>query len=187
MKKAFLTTLLILSVFLSLSAQNDVLPNLMTKGTNMGSLGIGLPAIGSGYSMTIPPISAFYEVGILDFGRPGSVAVGAHAGFWGYRYKTTIGDYNATYRYFNTLVGVRGTYHFTILENWEVYGGAVLGLKLESNRHKDNIGTVASNTYVRFGWQALGGTRYMFTPYLGAFVEAGYGFTIATIGVSYRF
>lgn len=82
MKKAFLTTLLILSVFLSLSAQNDVLPNLMTKGTNMGSLGIGLPAIGGGYSMTIPPISAFYEVGILDFGRPGSVAVGAHAGFW---------------------------------------------------------------------------------------------------------
>ena len=187
MKKIILSTFLILTGFFTLSAQNDVLPNLMAKGTNMGSLGVGLPVIGAGYRMSVPPISAFYEVGILDLGRPGSVAVGAQAGLWGYRYKTSIGDYDATYRYFNTLVGLRGTYHFTILENWEVYGGAVLGLKLESNRHKDNVGTTVSNTHVRFGWQVLGGTRYMFTPYLGAFVEAGYGFTIATIGATYRF
>lgn len=113
MKKIILSTFLILTGFFTLSAQNDVLPNLMAKGTNMGSLGVGLPVIGAGYRMTVPPIAAFYEVGILDLGRPGSVAVGAHAGFWGYRYKASIGDYDATYRYFNTLVGLRGTYHFT--------------------------------------------------------------------------
>lgn len=65
MKKIILSTFLILTGFFTLSAQNDVLPNLMAKGTNMGSLGVGLPVIGAGYRMTVPPIAAFYEVGIL--------------------------------------------------------------------------------------------------------------------------
>ena len=75
----------------------------MTKGTNMGSIGIGLPIISPGYRMTIPPIAAFYEVGIVDLGRPGSVAVGAHVGFWGYKIKTGFDQVN--YKYFNTLFG----------------------------------------------------------------------------------
>lgn len=71
MKKIILSAILILLGVFTLSAQDNIVPNVMTKGTNMGSIGIGLPIISPGYRMTIPPIAAFYEVGIVDLGRPG--------------------------------------------------------------------------------------------------------------------
>ena len=87
MKKTIISALFILSSFAALSAQDNVVHNVMTTGTNMGSLGVGIPVIAPGYRMTSPPINAFYEVGILDLGRPGSVAVGAHVGLWDTRSK----------------------------------------------------------------------------------------------------
>jgi len=185
MKKAIISALFILSAFFSVSAQDNVVPNVVTTGTNMGSLGVGIPVIAPGYRMTIPPINAFYEVGILDFGRPGSVAVGAHVGLWGYKIKTGLDQLN--YKYFNTLFGARGAYHFTIIDKWEVYGGAVLGIKLESERFTAGTESTAAHTHVKFGWQVFAGTRYMFTPSLGAFVELGYGATYGSIGATYRF
>ncbi len=169
MKKTIISALFILSVFFSASAQDNYVPNVMTKGTNMGNIGIGLPVIKPGYKMSIPTIIAFYEVGIVDLGRPGSVGVGAQVGFWGYK------DFM---HYYNTLLGLRGAYHFTIMKNWEVYGGAMFGITLESH---------SSTTKLKFGWQTFAGTRYMFTPSLGAFVELGYGATYGSIGATYRF
>jgi hypothetical protein len=185
MKKTIISALFILSSFAALSAQDNVVHNVMTTGTNMGSLGVGIPVIAPGYRMTIPPINAFYEVGILDLGRPGSVAVGAHVGLWGYKIKTGLDQLN--YKYFNTLFGARGAYHFTIIDKWEVYGGAVLGIKLESERFTAGTESTAAHTHVKFGWQLFAGTRYMFTPSLGAFVELGYGATYGSIGATYRF
>ncbi|MCK9347202.1 MAG: hypothetical protein M0P40_08870 [Bacteroidales bacterium] len=185
MKKIILSAILILLGVFTLSAQDNIVPNVMTKGTNMGSIGIGLPIISPGYRMTIPPIAAFYEVGIVDLGRPGSVAVGAHVGFWGYKIKTGFDQVN--YKYFNTLFGARGAYHFTIMDNWEVYAGTVFGIKLESERFTSGIESTTAHTHVKFGWQLFAGTRYMFTPSLGAFVELGYGVTYGSIGVTYRF
>lgn len=187
MRKTIISALFILSVVFSASAQDNVVPNVMTKGTSMGNVGIGLPVITSTFRTTIPTISVFYEMGILDLGRPGSVAVGAHVGFWGYKYKDSWADQYINYRYFNTLFGLRGAYHFTIIRNWEVYGGTVLGIKLESNRHSDGFGNTTAHTHVKFGWQLFAGTRYMFTPSLGAFVELGYGATYGSIGATYRF
>ncbi len=169
MKKTIISALFILSSFALLSAQDNYVPNVMTIGTNMGNIGIGLPVIKSGYNMSIPTIIAYYEVGIVDLGRPGSVGVGAQVGFWGHK------DFM---HYYNTLFGLRGTYHFTIMKNWEVYGGALLGITLVSH---------SSTTKLEFGWQLFAGTRYMFTPFLGAFVELGYGATYGSIGATYRF
>ncbi|MDD2539307.1 MAG: hypothetical protein WC377_09140 [Bacteroidales bacterium] len=185
MKKTIISALFILSVVFSASAQDQTVTNVMTTGTSMGSVGIGLPVFAAGYRMTIPPVTAFYEVGILDLGRPGSVAVGAQVGFLGYKINTGFSE--VYYKHFNTLFGLRGAYHFTILNNWEVYAGTVLGIRIDSERFSPGVGSATTHTHLKFGWQILGGTRYMFTPSLGAFVEAGYGFTYATIGATYRF
>lgn len=185
MKKVILSTIVILSGIFSLSAQDKVVQNVMTKGTSMANIGIGLPVLSSNYKITFPPLNVFYEVGIMDLGRPGSIAVGAHVGFWGYKIKTDFDQ--VKYKYFNTLLGLRGAYHFTIINNWEVYGGTILGIKLESERVKVGSESTKADTFVRFGWQVFGGTRYMITPSLGAFAEFGYGFLYGSIGITYRF
>jgi opacity protein-like surface antigen len=86
------------------------------------------------------------------------------------------------YKNFNTLFGARGAYHFTIIDKWEVYGGAFLRIKLESERFSAGTESTAAHTHVSYGWQVIAGTRYMFTPSLGAFVELGYGATYGSIG-----
>ncbi len=80
MKRLILTAALVLTCILTVSAQENV----FTKGTHIASLGIGLPILSSTYRSTIPPVSASYEMGIVDFGRPGSIGVGGYMGFWGY-------------------------------------------------------------------------------------------------------
>ncbi len=183
MKRLILTAALVLTCILTVSAQENV----FTKGTHIASLGIGLPILSSTYRSTIPPVSASYEMGIVDFGRPGSIGVGGYMGFWGYKYKSSY-EGHSSYRYFNTLIGVRGAYHFTIIDNWEVYAGAVLGLDLSSHRFKNIDGqTVSGDTHLGFGYQAFAGTRYMFTPSLGAYAEFGYGISYGSIGITFRF
>lgn len=54
MKKVILSTIVILSGIFSLSAQDKVVQNVMTKGTSMANIGIGLPVLSSNYKITFP-------------------------------------------------------------------------------------------------------------------------------------
>lgn len=62
--KKFLFTLLVSVIALQLSAQE----NLMNKGDKVLNLGLGLGSTGwgTGYSSSMIPLSASFEVGVLD-------------------------------------------------------------------------------------------------------------------------
>ena len=179
-KRLILTGALLLTCIFTVSAQENV----FTKGTHIASVGIGLPIFRATYRSTIPPVSTSYEMGIFDFGRPGSIGVGGFVGFWGLKDKVLYKG-EVSHRYFHTLIGARGAYHFTILDNWEVYAGAVLGLNIRSTKESGHADS--RHTHLGFGYQAFAGTRYMFTPSLGAYAEFGNGISYGSIGITFRF
>lgn len=176
MKKLFLTAILAVACVFSATAQENVL----SKGTSIASLGVGFTTVSHG-KLTFPPVAVMYEYGVADFGRPGSIGVGAYVGMYGSHYNDFY-----KYSYFYTPIGVRGAYHFTIKNNWEVYGGAVLGAEITSSSWKvDSV--KSSDTSVGFMYSIFAGTRYMFTDSIGAFLELGYGIAYATVGISFKF
>lgn len=188
MKKIILSAILVIGLAISASAQENVL----YKGAMVANIGVGLAQIDNDYyTTTLPPISASWEYGVAEFGRPGSIGVGAYAGFWGYKDEVSVGGVQSVAsKYFNTLIGVRGAYHFTIVNGWEVYAGAVAGAQIQSAKvEADGLFSGSSDTdsEVDFGYQAFLGTRFLFSQTVGAFIEAGYGVSYATVGLTFRF
>lgn len=165
MKKLFFTAILTVACVLSAAAQENVL----SKGSSIVSLGIGLPETSA---LSLPLIAATYEYGVADFGLSGSVGVGASVGIYGYADNGIL----------ITPIGVRGAYHYTVKNNWEIYGGAALGIELLTFDY-----LYGTDTDVDFMYQVFAGTRYMFSNSIGAFLEFGYGVSYATIGVSFKF
>ncbi len=187
MKKIILSAILVMGLALSANAQENVL----YKGGMVANLGVGIPQMDEGYKPTLPPISASWEYGVAEFGRPGSIGVGAYVGFWGYKDEASIsGLQSVAHKYFNTVIGARAAYHFTLVKGWEIYAGGVLGAKIKSEKlEADGVFTGSSDAEVEvgFGYQAFAGTRFLFSDSVGAFVEAGYGVSYATAGLTFRF
>ena len=60
------------------------------------------------------------------------------------------------------------TYHAPINENWNLYGGAGLGAV------RDELGGNLGGSSTVFGWQALGGIEYQYSPTMAVFAEYRY-------------
>lgn len=167
MKKTILAIIVIMTCALTAQAQENVLG----KGTTIANIGV---AYGNNlHDINIPPIALSFEHGVAEFGRPGGIGVGAFVNFFAYS--------GNSYNYMQTPIGVRAAYHFTIVDNWEVFAGTGMGASIESwNR----------NTDVYYFHNEFIGTRFMFSHGFGAYVEAGvsnsYGYNGA-IGVTFRF
>lgn len=182
--KKILTTLFVALLVMQLSAQE----NLLTKGDKVLNVGIGLGTVGfgSGYTSSMLPLSASFEVGVKDdVFDVGSIGVGGFLGYSGEKY----GYAGWEWKYTQLIIAARGNLHYPLVEKLDSYAGLDLGYKSLSVK-ETGIGvfpggysTLGSGVY--FGLHA--GARYYFTDSFAVMGELGSGFSWLTLGVSLKF
>lgn len=168
---------------------------LFAKGTTVANLGVGA-GLGYGYYgagglKSIPALSLSVERGILDGIGPGTIGVGAMVGYKGYSYDYGGSQYKATWS--NIYLGLRGTYHYDLLDNpkLDTYAGISLGVRIEKYKDTYYDEVLGGDRYSYGGAYAYPGFfvggRYFFTDNIGGFAEFGYDMSYLKVGVSAKF
>lgn len=158
------------------------------------STGIGLfPTYAKDKAQSlVPPISAR-----LDIRLGNKFTLGAYAAYSAYeRLQISLPDGSIQdLSSKTTILGLRAAAHHSPLDNWDVYGGAMLGYNMPEvektiteekilNEDGPSFSRPAENT---FTYSAFLGAAYYPTKKLGLFAEVGYGISIFTTGMSFRF
>jgi hypothetical protein len=129
------------SATISLSAQN-----FFKKGDQIVNVGIGLGSYygGTGYSMTVPPLSVSYEKGLLDglFDGKGAIGVGGYLGYQANKWETVFSGNSYGYKYNYIMVGARGTLHYQFVEKLDTYGGLLLGYDIVAANFSERVVTI---------------------------------------------
>ena len=151
----------------------------LNLGVSLGSTLTG----GSGYTTSIPPVSAS-----LDFGVTDKISVGGFLGYSSAKYKFSyFGSSDYEWKYSYAVFGVRGAYHFDLSPKFDTYAGAMLGYNVVSVTAPSDfngVGYSAAGSSVALG--AFIGGRYLFTEKIGAFAELGYGLGYLTLGLNVK-
>ena len=194
MKKTCLLLLVFVLFFSSLNLSAE--DKMSYRDHKLFGAGISLGYLGTGYlgsrSIGVPPLSAYYEMGVHDY-----ITAGPYLGFarWSYRY-AGWGDYRYSWTFIN--VGARGSFHLTGFLNeifslemdeekidWYVtlFAGMEFGRYSSSS---DWAESTYSNTS-RFFIGPSTGLRYYISDNMAIFAEGGYGaYGAFTFGVSLR-
>lgn len=187
MKKG-LITIFVAFLALQLSAQT----NLLTKGDKVLNLGLGLGSTlysGSGYTSQVPPVSASFEVGLMDDVLDiGSIGIGGYLGYSSYKWEYAGWGDVWGWKYSNLIIGARGALHYPLVEKLDTYGGLMLGANIVTTKE---IGTIDPNyNYTASSggviWSLYAGGRYYFTDNFAAMAEIGYGISWLNIGVALK-
>lgn len=182
MKKSLIILLSIVSIFFCAQTQAQA----FQKGTTSLNAGVGVGTALGGYGKLRPAISISADHGIWEVGGPGVVSLGGYVGTTGYKYSDS--SYNAKWNYI--IVGVRGAYHYNGFQNLpdlDLYGGAMLGyniVKYTSDQNEDFFGKTYGSG---IGLSGFLGTRYHFTEIFGVFAELGYGVSVLSAGLTFKF
>jgi hypothetical protein len=174
------------------------------KGSNIINLGLGLGGYytynGPNYSST-PNFVLSYDNGTFGNVGPGTISLGALLSFKGISYDYT--NYNSGYYYNQSwtyyILGLRSAYHLTIpsCPKFDPYAGIMLGYydigyKVSSNDPEFNV---PGNPYYFYyvnnysNYLALSfylGARYYVSNKVGLWLELGYGYTDAALGVCFK-
>lgn len=173
MKKTITTAAMLLAILLV--NPFNLLAQYSGEGTIDISAGIGLVSGLPGSGGVPIALSG-------DYGLNENVSVGGVIAFASNeeRYSGGIG-WDRTH----FIIGVTGSYHHSLVEGVDTYGGLMLGYNSVSVSRvgsfvfpePDNSGLV---------YQIYVGGNYFFTPNFGAYAELGYGVAIINLGVTYR-
>ena len=183
MKRTILFSTVFVLSFVFASGQEPV----FVKGSRVfnAGLGIGTTVFSSTYNrLVIPPLSASLEIGVADnVIDKGSVGVGPYLGFLSYKWK--FSSYNAQYT--NTIIGVRGNFHYPFVEKLDTYSGLLLGWDVvnvkETGDPYDNYEDSASH----IAWAWFIGARSYFRENMAAMAELGYGPSYLNLGLAFSF
>jgi len=153
------------------------------------SLGFGVDYDYYGSAVSLPVFALHYDQGIVDNVGPGTIGVGGMIGIKTAYYK--YDGYKATWT--NYIVGVRGTYHLTLLKDknnkFDPYGGVMLGIRIDN--YHDSYYNNGNNPYhYNSAYPVAGlfvGAKYNFSPHFGAFAEVGYDVSLLRIGICANF
>jgi hypothetical protein len=152
------------------------------------NFGLGLGSVhwaGSWYSTVIPPLSISYEKIIRDeILDVGFIGIGAYLGFSSYKWDYGWGDYG--YRLTNVLPGVRGSFHYPIIDRLDTYTGLMLGYEIVSSRVTGTPYTGFNPGGSRVVWSWYAGGRYFLNDNFMLMAELGYGITYLNIGVALK-
>ncbi|HPT12552.1 MAG TPA: hypothetical protein PLP69_07980 [Bacteroidales bacterium] len=178
MKKNLILTALVLCIAVTAGAQNT-----FNKGDKVLNLGLGLGnAIYTGgyYSTVVPPVSASFELGIIDhlFDDKSSIGVGGYIGYMCYRYDYSIYDYKIS----SLILSTKGAFHYQLVNKLDTYAGLLIGLNFESDNDPDydwSSTTLKASEFV--------GARYYFTDNFAGMAEIGYGIAYLNLGISLKF
>jgi hypothetical protein len=159
-----------------------------TKGDKVLNVAIGFGSglyTGSGYTTSVPPLSASFEVGVKDgiidkgsIGVGGLIAYGAHkweyAG-WGWKYS-------------NLIIGARGSFHYPLAKKLDTYTGLVLGYNIVTSK-EFGVNPIydysAQSSGLAYAWFV--GARYYVSDAFGILGELGVGISYLNLGVSFKF
>ena len=156
-----------------------------------GSKSLGLSAgFGIGYNYIsgysgLPVLALTYDQGFFENAGPGNIGIGAIVAL-----KTAHYNYSGGHRavWKNYFVGIRGTYHLTILADknnkFDPYAGVTLGVRIY--RYDDTYSSYANHSLYPVAG-AFVGAKYNFARNIGAFAELGYDISFARIGISLNF
>lgn len=134
------------------------------------------------------PVSANAEVGIIEHSYYGVAGAGGFAALG--KFKSEYGEKDQLFgtKYTYLMIGIQGKYHFVIKKYLDVYCGILTGYFFTNTRmygptnynlQKDKFNEVLFHVHLGF--------RYYFPrKHLGICVEAGYGYTIFNLGLSYK-
>jgi hypothetical protein len=160
-------------------------------GISFGYYGYGFAG---SRSIGIPPLTAFYEMGVHQ-----NITAGPFISYARWDYRWGVAGSTWGYNWSFLTLGGRGTLHLTSLINewfdteidvsrWDLYGTAILGLEF---RRFSYTGTGFPGEYDNDWRLFLGpvlGARYYFSNNIGVYLEGGRGSLGAfTVGVSATF
>ena len=200
-------TLILTSLLVSTSFAQSVKPEKKAdeklsfhKGQVNINMGIGLisfPTMGVYTTSSSVPLQGSIDVGIskyfavgVNYGRVTMtshilpLAAPRNKAYWTGRENWQNFDKTVT------NVSLRFTGHYAKMEKIDLYGGVMLGTKLEDIVSKEE--DVDVNDYFesengKFQLSGIIGMRYHFNNNLGAFGELGYGVALLSFGISQRF
>ncbi len=174
--------------------QSDIKP-----AFGKGSKTIGLSAgfgIGYGYYfddvVQLPALNLTYDHGIIENVGPGTIGIGGIFSYKSAHYKYSFGNYKS--KWTNYVIGVRATYHLTILKDknnkFDPYAGIATGLRIY--RYKDTYYNYLGYNPYNYGsvYPFAGifvGAKYNFAKSMGAFAEFGRDISYIRLGLNFNF
>jgi hypothetical protein len=185
MKKFLLLVVIAFFAMTHLFAQEPT----FVKGDKALNLGIGLGSTlysGTYYKSQVPPVSASLEFGVVDnVIEKGVIGVGPYLGYSSYKYEYQ--DWG--WKYSNIIIGVRGNFHYPLLEKLDTYTGLLLGYNVASSKEFGNVVPGWDYSYSAGGvaWSWFVGGRYYFKDTFAAMLELGYGIAYLNLGIALKF
>ncbi len=168
--KKFLFSIVALATATTLSAHT------FESGDNVAGVSLGF-----GDSVGLP-VYFSYERGVYDISTVSKIGVGAVVGYGWENYKVVANGQSFDNRISNSMIGVRGAYHYTAVSNLDLFGGVTLGV--EGVTTKTDAGKVSANEFVA---DLYIGARYYLSDNFGIAAEIGTGLSLLNVGVAYKF
>ena len=186
MKRLFLVIAIGMVAAVSTSAQESV----FGKNDNVVNLGVSFGGnLYSGYSgiSRIPTISLSFERCIIDnlFNDKSAIGVGGLVSYTTAKYDYAGYDYG--WRSTDILLGGRGAFHYAFVNKLDTYAGFMLGYNISSWKWHGLGYTETDSGSGGLYYSFFAGARYYFTPSIAAFAEAGYGYSLLTAGLTFKF
>jgi hypothetical protein len=197
--------LIFFSFISSAQSSNTVISDQSTtegfgKGSNVIGIGLGLGGnytdIYSGYSST-PNFVLTYDNGTFGNVGPGIISLGGLFSYKGVSYTGYDGagyPYDDSWHYY--IIGFRAAYHwdFTSNPHFDPYAGLMLAYYDISastsfnDPYYNGIGNPYNATYASYTALSLYiGARYFVSNKIGIWLELGFGYSNAALGVSFKF
>jgi hypothetical protein len=185
MKKLLLVLVVVVLSLTQLMAQEST----FKQGDKVLNLGIGLGSTlytGSYYKSSFPPLSASLEFGVKDgILDKGSIGVGGYVAYSAHKWDYSNAWY---YKYSNFIIGVRGVFHYPLLDKLDTYTGILLGYNIATS--KEYGSSVFGYDYSASTGGVVGawfvGARYYFSDKFAVMGELGYGITYLNLGVALK-
>lgn len=157
-------------------------------------IGFGTPYLSAGDFINLPPISTSFDMGYREDIGPGILGIGGYLGYAVYSSELyfinprTLETNTYGYRYFNTIIAPRATYHYQWLDGLDTYAGLLLGFRYS---HDVTYGNYPGNypeprDGIKIAAGIFVGAKYYFNPRFAAMTELGYGISYLTFGMSFR-
>lgn len=180
MKKLVLLLVVIVFSLNQLIAQEPS----FSKGDKVVNLGIGLGSVyysGFGYRSLIPPVSASFEVGIVDkVLDKGAIGVGGYLGFLSY-------NFSNHWRNTDLVIGGRGNFHYPLADKLDTYTGLMLGYDIVTYSNLNSYTGPYSGSSSRIIGAWFIGARYYFSDNIAVMAEFGYMVTYLNLGIALKF
>src|SRR5690606_35765281 len=170
-------------------------------GDNVAGISVGIGGhyrAYTSYSSQSPALGLYYEKGVTDLGA-GVLGVGGFIGYKTLTYNSRASwvlgpGFEYDWRWTYLIIGVRGAWHYNEwhgLAELDTYGGLMLSYNSVSwkddTRYPQGFVSTYSASSGGIGLTGFIGARYYFTPQFGAQLELGYGISVLSLGIVYKF